>query len=203
MTLVSNEEQLEAQDSKMIKNELILEKNIIGSFLLGLEDEYSKVRIAMISTISKICKKSKKLFSIGIHFIMDMFSDEIDEVRKFAIDSVCSIGEIYKISKEELETSMSILKDFSPYIRHSIHHLFSFILVPNIDCLSILIGELFSNLIRYPQDKFNIFKSLKNLGKKHSNMSEYLIEKILNLNEFLINPEPMIDDLCKELKRRK
>eukprot|EP01080_Neovahlkampfia_damariscottae_P002803 gene2803-4211_t len=194
MTLVSNEESQEG-DEKTIKNELILEKNIIGSFLLGLEDEFSLVRIAMISSISKICKKSTDLFSIGIHFIMDMFSDEIDEVRKFAIDSVCIIGEIYKISKEELETSMSILKDFSPYIRHSIHHLFSFIIVPNIECLSILIGELFSNLLRYPQDKFNIFKSLKNLGQKHSDMAEFLIEKILNLNQFLINPEPMIDDL--------
>jgi hypothetical protein len=194
------EEEEDQDEAKSIDSNELLKKNIVGTFLLGLEDEFSQVRKAMISSICKLCKKSTKLFSIGIHFMMDMFSDEIDEVRKFAIDSVCSIGESYKISKEELEISMSILKDFSPYIRHSIHHLFTFILLPNIECLKILIAELFSNLIRYPQDKFNIFKSLKSLGNKHPMIAEYLVEHLLNLNEFLINPESNIDDFCKQRK---
>lgn len=172
-----------------------IDNDIIGAFILGLEDDNSQVRVSAVQSIFKNSHKSNELFKLGIYYLIDTFTDEIDRVRLLAIDNVTRLGIKFQISKDQYEVILPIFKDHSSIIRHSIYHLLRYTIIEDKNYLKDLINELLNNILKFPQDKQNIYKTLKCLGENHIKMINFLVDELLNFDKFLLNPEPKIDDI--------
>lgn len=172
-----------------------IDNDIIGAFILGLEDDHSQVRISTIESIFKISKKTNELFKIGLYHLIDAFTDEIDNVRLLAIDNVTNLGSKFTISKDQYEIILPIFKDHSSIIRHSIYHLLRNVIINDRNYLKNLVNELLNNILRFPQDKQNIYKTLKLLGENHMESINFLVSDLLNFDKYLLNAEPKMDDI--------
>ena len=75
---------------------LALQVNLValgscGAFVHGLEDECLSVRSASVEALTKLAIGDQELAMIALDFLVDMFNDEIEQVRLKAIESLTAI----------------------------------------------------------------------------------------------------------------
>ena len=63
-----------------------------GAFVHGLEDECLSVRSASVEALTKLSIGDQELAMIALDFLVDMFNDEIEQVRLKAIESLTAIS---------------------------------------------------------------------------------------------------------------
>ena len=63
-----------------------------GAFVHGLEDECLSVRSASVEALTKLAIGDQELAMIALDFLVDMFNDEIEQVRLKAIESLTAIS---------------------------------------------------------------------------------------------------------------
>jgi len=139
----------------------LLETGACGAFVHGLEDEFQEVRQAATTSICKLALKDEEFaescidslvgmwpfnlkfsfsfsFSFGLPItitplplLVDMFNDEIDEIRITAIESLMTLGAERGITlkEDQLQIVLSNLEDASGEIRSVLHNLLGFALV--------------------------------------------------------------------------
>ena len=76
---------------------LTLQVNLValgscGAFVHGLEDECLSVRSASVEALTKLSIGDQELAMIALDFLVDMFNDEIEQVRLKAIESLTAIS---------------------------------------------------------------------------------------------------------------
>lgn len=81
-----------------------------GALVHGLEDEFLEVRTATVDTLCKLAISNPKFAVLSLDFLVDMFNDEIEDVRIKAIASLTAISKHITLREDQLETMLSSLE---------------------------------------------------------------------------------------------
>ncbi|CAH2209477.1 jg18862, partial [Pararge aegeria aegeria] len=93
-----------------------------------------------------------QVFAItSLDFLVDMFNDEIEDVRLRAIDSLTRISHHIVLREDQLEIILGALEDYSMDVREGLHRMLGSCTVASKTCLEMCIDKILENLKRYPQ----------------------------------------------------
>ena len=171
------------------------------------------------SLLSLLRMTSYTFSRTALSHLINIFSDDIDQVRQCAIDAVTHLGnhgissmssspssssllsssspnEMLRFNEEQLQIILVLLEDSNVNIRSSVHSLLSVVHLSNSSCVHAAIRALLTtNMNKYPSDLPSIYRTLKHLGLNHHSIVELLIEELLRLERYYMLPEQMVDDL--------
>ncbi|XP_063238652.1 integrator complex subunit 4 isoform X2 [Bacillus rossius redtenbacheri] len=165
-----------------------------GAFVQGLEDEYLEVRSATVEAVCKLSLDNPQFAVMALDFLVDMFNDEIEDVRLMAIDSLTKISRHIELREDQLETILGALKDFSVMVREGLHRMLAASCLGSKDCLQMCVDALVDNLKKYPMDRVSTWQCLQKLGQSHAEMTLYLVPQLLNIHPFFDTPEPDVEN---------
>uniref|UniRef100_A0A3Q3VUX3 Integrator complex subunit 4 n=1 Tax=Mola mola TaxID=94237 RepID=A0A3Q3VUX3_MOLML len=165
-----------------------------GAFVHGLEDEMFEVRIAAVEALCKLARSSPSFAEKCLDFLVDMFNDEIEEVRLKSIHVLREISTHITLREDQLDTVLAVLEDSSRDIREALHELICYTNVSTKECIQLALLELLKNLNKYPTDRNSVWKCLKFLGSRHPTLVLPLVPELLSTHPYFDTPEPDMDD---------
>ncbi|KAG8034468.1 hypothetical protein G9C98_007544 [Cotesia typhae] len=165
-----------------------------GAFIHGLEDEFLEVRTAAVESLCTLSLERPAIARIALDFMVDMFNDEIQDVRIKAIESLRKMSTSVTLQEDQLETILCALEDFSDEVREGLHATLAASRLATRNCLHMCVNRLIDNLARYPQDKDSIRSCLAALGASHPYLTLPLVPQLLGRHPFFDTPEPDVDD---------
>ncbi len=84
----------------MIDQVTLLRSGSCGAFVHSLEDEFMEVRLAAVMSMGHLCMLSSSFGSLSLDYLVDMFNDEIENVRLLAINCLrkvqCSMCAVHR-----------------------------------------------------------------------------------------------------------
>ncbi|XP_026462892.1 integrator complex subunit 4-like [Ctenocephalides felis] len=131
---------------------------------------------------------------MSLDFLVDMFNDEIEDVRLKAISSLSKISENIVLREDQLETILGALEDFSVEVREGLHDMLGSCNLASADCLQMLLEKLLDTLQKYPQDKVSTWGCTMRVGSRHPSFVLMLAPQLIQVHPFLEQAEPNIDD---------
>ncbi|CAN9493056.1 unnamed protein product [Ophioblennius macclurei] len=165
-----------------------------GAFVHGLEDEMFEVRIAAVEALSQLAQSSAGFAEKCLDFLVDMFNDEIEEVRLQSIHVLREISTHITLREDQLDTVLAVLEDSSRDIREALHELLCYTNVSTKECIQLALLELLKNLHKYPTDRNSVWKCLRFLGSRHPTLVLPLAPELLSTHPYFDTPEPDMDD---------
>ncbi|XP_077466840.1 integrator complex subunit 4 isoform X2 [Stigmatopora argus] len=165
-----------------------------GAFVHGLEDEMFEVRIAAVEAVCRLAGSSPAFADKCLDFLVDMFNDEIEEVRLQSIHVLRQISTHITLREDQLDTVLAVLEDSSRDIREALHELLCYANVSTKECVQLALLELLKNLNKYPADRNSVWKCLKFLGGRHPMLVLPLVPELLSTHPYFDTPEPDMDD---------
>ncbi|XP_043476847.1 integrator complex subunit 4 [Leptopilina heterotoma] len=165
-----------------------------GAFIHGLEDEYLEVRTAAVESLCALSLEQPCIACVSLDFMVDMFNDEIQDVRLKAIESLRKMSASVTLREDQLQTILGALEDFSGEVREGLHATLGASRLATRNCLQMCVTRLLENLTRYPQDKESIRSCLAELGASHPYLTLPLVPQMLGRHPFFDTPEPDVDD---------
>ncbi|XP_060903234.1 integrator complex subunit 4 [Labrus mixtus] len=165
-----------------------------GAFVHGLEDEMFEVRIAAVEALCQLARSSPTFAEKCLDFLVDMFNDEIEEVRLQSIHVLREISTHITLREDQLDTVLAVLEDSSRDIREALHELICYTNVSTKECIQLALLELLKNLNKYPTDRNSVWKCLKFLGSRHPTLVLPLVPELLSTHPYFDTPEPDMDD---------
>ncbi|XP_068615644.1 integrator complex subunit 4 [Brachionichthys hirsutus] len=165
-----------------------------GAFVHGLEDELFEVRIAAVEALCQLARSSPSFAEKCLDFLVDMFNDEIEEVRLQSIHVLRRISTHITLREDQLDTVLAVLEDSSRDIREALHELICYTNVSTKECVQLALLELLKNLNKYPTDRDSVWKCLKFLGSRHPTLVLPLVPELLSTHPYFDTPEPDMDD---------
>ncbi|XP_066588194.1 integrator complex subunit 4 [Prorops nasuta] len=165
-----------------------------GAFIHGLEDEFLEVRTAAVEALCTLSLEQSSIAKIALDFMVDMFNDEIQDVRLRAIESLRKISASVTLREDQLETILGALEDFSREVREGLHATLAASRLATRNCLLMCVKRLLFNLTRYPQDKESIRSCLAALGASHPYLALPLVPQLLGKHPVFDMPEPDVDE---------
>ncbi|XP_012253006.2 integrator complex subunit 4 [Athalia rosae] len=165
-----------------------------GAFIHGLEDEFLEVRTAAVEALCSLSLEQPNIARISLDFMVDMFNDEIQDVRLRAIESLRKISASVTLREDQLETILGALEDFSGEVREGLHATLGTSRLATRNCLHMCVNRLLDNLSRYPEDKESIRVCLASLGASHPYLTLPLVPQLLGRHPFFDTPEPDVDE---------
>ncbi|XP_043515700.1 integrator complex subunit 4 [Frieseomelitta varia] len=165
-----------------------------GAFIHGLEDEFLEVRTAAVEALCTLSLEQPNIARISLDFMVDMFNDEIQDVRLRAIESLRKMSASVTLREDQLETILGALEDFSGEVREGLHATLAASQLATRNCLHMCVNRLLDNLSRYPQDKESIRNCLAALGASHPYLTLPLVPQLLGRHPFFDTPEPDVDE---------
>lgn len=165
-----------------------------GAFVYGLEDEKKDVRMAALDSLCKLSKSHPKFAERSMDHIVDMFNDEIDDIRLKAILSLQYIDNV-ALRDDQVEIILTALDSPSMDIREALHRMLSDVHLTSPYSLRRCIETILINLSRYPQDRLSIFECFKSLGQNHGDYVYMLVNELLAVHPYLkLSEQSLIDD---------
>ncbi|KYM75326.1 Integrator complex subunit 4 [Atta colombica] len=165
-----------------------------GAFIHGLEDEFLEVRTAAVEALCTLSLEQPSIARISLDFMVDMFNDEIQDVRLRAIESLKKMSSSVTLQEDQLETILGALEDFSGEVREGLHAMLAASHLATTNCLYMCVNRLLDNLSRYPQDRESIRSCLAELGASHPYLTLPLVPQLLGRHPFFDTPEPDVDE---------
>uniref|UniRef100_A0AAV2J526 Integrator complex subunit 4 n=2 Tax=Percomorphaceae TaxID=1489872 RepID=A0AAV2J526_KNICA len=165
-----------------------------GAFVHGLEDEMFEVRIAAVEALCQLARSSASFAEKCLDFLVDMFNDEIEEVRLQSIHVLREISTHITLREDQLDTVLAVLEDSSRDIREALHELLCYTNVSTKECIQLALLELLKNLNKYPTDRNSVWKCLKFVGQRHPTLVLPLVPELLSTHPYFDTPEPDMDD---------
>lgn len=178
----------------------IISNGACGAFVHGLEDEFLEVRTTALTSICKLARKNSFFANQCLDFLVDMFNDEIEDVRLKAIQVLQDIAHHIKLRPDQLDEILHALKDSWLDIRESLHTLLATCKLSTTSCVTAAVDALLDNLRRYPQDKRSIHRCLKHVGINHPELVLALVPQLLLIHPYFDGVEPSVQDgeyICK------
>ncbi|XP_067841723.1 integrator complex subunit 4 [Heptranchias perlo] len=172
----------------------LINSGACGAFVHGLEDEMYEVRIAAVESLCTLAQASASFAEKCLDFLVDMFNDEIEEVRLGSIHALRKISSHIRLREDQLDTVLAVLEDSSRDIREALHELVCYTNVSTKDGIHLALVELLKNLAKYPTDRNSIWKCLKYLGSRHPTLVLPLVPELLSTHPYFDTPEPDMDD---------
>jgi integrator complex subunit 4 len=165
-----------------------------GAILLALEDEFEEIRNSALDSIRKL--SINKEFAVeAINFIVDMFHDEVSNVRVNAIFTLSVFNEKLIFTPSQLESLLMLLKEDSDNeVRKFTYKTLGNSIVDQKNLLKSIILNLQDNLKRFPCDSKMIYCSLENLIKSNisllaGSVGQLIIDLQLLSSSQLSSPE--------------
>ncbi|XP_067889163.1 integrator complex subunit 4 isoform X1 [Heterodontus francisci] len=172
----------------------LINSGACGAFVHGLEDEMYEVRNAAVESLCMLAQASASFAEKCLDFLVDMFNDEIEEVRLGSIHALRKISCHIRLREDQLDTVLAVLEDSSRDIREALHELLCYTNVSTKDGIHLALVELLKNLAKYPTDRNSIWKCLKYLGSRHPTLVLPLVPELLSTHPYFDTPEPDMDD---------
>ncbi|XP_060033317.1 integrator complex subunit 4 [Erinaceus europaeus] len=172
----------------------LIESGACGAFVHGLEDEMYEVRIAAVEALCMLAQSSPAFAEKCLDFLVDMFNDEIEEVRLQSIHTMRKISNNITLREDQLDTVLAVLEDSSRDIREALHELLCCTNVSTKEGIHLALVELLKNLSKYPTDRDSIWKCLKFLGSRHPTLVLPLVPELLSTHPYFDTAEPDMDD---------
>ncbi|KAK6485939.1 integrator complex subunit 4-like [Huso huso] len=172
----------------------LIDSGACGAFVHGLEDEMFEVRIAAVEALCTLAQSSSSFAEKCLDFLVDMFNDEIEEVRLQSIHVLRQISNNITLREDQLDTVLAVLEDSSRDIREALHELLCYTNVSTKECIQLALVELLKNLTKYPTDRNSVWKCLKFLGARHPTLVLPLVPELLSTHPYFDTPEPDMDD---------
>uniref|UniRef100_A0A8C1GQW9 Integrator complex subunit 4 n=1 Tax=Cyprinus carpio TaxID=7962 RepID=A0A8C1GQW9_CYPCA len=172
----------------------LIDSGACGAFVHGLEDEMYEVRIAAVEALCSLAQSSTSFAEKCLDFLVDMFNDEIEEVRLQSIHVLRQIFSHITLREDQLDTVLAVLEDSSRDICEALHELLCFTNVSTKDCIQLALVELLKNLTKYPTDRSSVWKCLKFLGARHPTLVLPIVPELLSTHPYFDTPEPDMDD---------
>uniref|UniRef100_A0A8C1GK89 Integrator complex subunit 4 n=1 Tax=Cyprinus carpio TaxID=7962 RepID=A0A8C1GK89_CYPCA len=101
----------------------LIDSGACGAFVHGLEDEMYEVRISAVEALCSLAQSSPSFAEKCLDFLVDMFNDEIEEVRLQSIHVLRQISTHITLREDQLDTVLAVLEDSSRDIREALHEL--------------------------------------------------------------------------------
>nr|CAD7442838.1 unnamed protein product [Timema bartmani] len=131
-----------------------------------------EVRYASVESVCQLSLDNPQFAHMSLDFLVDMFNDEIEDVRIKAIDSLTRISRHIVLREDQLETILGALKDFSMDVREGLHKMLASCRLSSKNCLQMCVESLLENLKKYPMqqpfhslDPPQTHRATKELGK--------------------------------------
>ncbi|KHJ40957.1 HEAT repeat protein [Trichuris suis] len=140
--------------------------------------------------------ENKEFAQKCLDFLVDMFNDEIDEVRLNAIKHLARLCPFVTVGEEQLRSIYNGLVDSSPDSREAIREVLACCRLESSFCLELTLNALTNNLLRNPEDKFSVWNCAKQLGCRLSGLVLPLACDLLTLHPYYEGAEPKINDPC-------
>ncbi|TSR87334.1 Integrator complex subunit 4 [Bagarius yarrelli] len=172
----------------------LIDSGACGAFVHGLEDEMYEVRIAAVEALCSLALSSPSFAEKCLDFLVDMFNDEIEEVRLQSIHVLRQISTHITLREDQLDTVLAVLEDSSRDIREALHELLCYTNVSTKECVQLALLELLKNLAKYPTDRNSVWKCLKFLGSRHPTLVLPIVPELLSTHPYFDTPEPDMDD---------
>lgn len=172
----------------------LMSSGACGAFVHGLEDEFLEVRSAAVESLCELSICNPQFANMALDFLVDMFNDEIEDVRLIAIDSLRMISEYIILRDDQLETILGALEDFSQEVREGLHRMLASCRMATTAGLKMCVEKLLDNLKRYPQDKRSTYRCLQKVGSKHPELVLPLVPQFLNIHPFFDTAEPDVEN---------
>uniref|UniRef100_A0A8C1I9N2 Integrator complex subunit 4 n=1 Tax=Cyprinus carpio TaxID=7962 RepID=A0A8C1I9N2_CYPCA len=172
----------------------LIDSGACGAFVHGLEDEMYEVRISAVEALCSLAQSSPSFAEKCLDFLVDMFNDEIEEVRLQSIHVLRQISTHITLREDQLDTVLAVLEDSSRDIREALHELLCYTNVSTKDCIQLALVELLKNLTKYPTDRNSVWKCLKFLGARHPTLVLPIVPELLSTHPYFDTPEPDMDD---------
>ncbi|XP_045620866.1 integrator complex subunit 4 [Procambarus clarkii] len=171
-----------------------------GAFVHGLEDEFLEVRNAALDSLCALALNNEYFANQSLDFLVDMFNDEIEEVRLKAIQVLQQVAAHIILRADQLEEILHALKDTSLEIRECLHTFLGTTILSTIACVKLCVTGLLDNLRRYQQDRRSIHRCLRRLGSNHPILVQALVPQLLVIHPYFDGVEPSVQDgeyICK------
>ncbi|KTF77987.1 hypothetical protein cypCar_00042700 [Cyprinus carpio] len=146
----------------------LIDSGACGAFVHGLEDEMYEVRISAVEALCSLAQSSPSFAEKCLDFLVDMFNDEIEEVRLQSIHVLRQISTHITLREDQLDTVLAVLE--------------------------LALVELLKNLTKYPTDRNSVWKCLKFLGARHPTLVLPIVPELLSTHPYFDTPEPDMDD---------
>ncbi|XP_076846928.1 integrator complex subunit 4 [Brachyhypopomus gauderio] len=172
----------------------LIDSGACGAFVHGLEDEMYEVRTASVEALCTLAQSSPSFAEKCLDFLVDMFNDEIEEVRLQSIHALRQISINITLREDQLDTVLAVLEDSSRDIREALHELLCYTNVSTKECIQLALLELLKNLTKYPTDRNSVWKCLKFLGARHPTLVLPIVPELLSTHPYFDTPEPDMDD---------
>ncbi|XP_013148418.1 PREDICTED: integrator complex subunit 4 [Papilio polytes] len=173
-------------------------RNVSDRFLLQTLDKQlmsnMKVRTAAVEAVCQLSQESAMFATTSLDFLVDMFNDEIEDVRVRAINSLTKMSHHIVLREDQLEIILGALEDFSMDVREGLHRMLGSCTVASKTCLEMCIDKILENLKRYPQDKRSTFRCVQRMGSAHAALVLPLATRLLAVHPFFDMPEPDVED---------
>lgn len=195
-----------------------------GALVHGLEDEFLEVRTAAVDSMCRLALSNPPFAIMSLDFLVDMFNDEIEDVRLKAISSLTSISRHIILREDQLETMLSALEvnfksssnmivrkttsffnqqDYSVEVREELHLMLGACKVSTQNCLLMVVQKVLDVLSKYPQDKLSAFGCMQRIGKKHPEICMSLVSQLLQDHPFFDSAEKDVEDPTCEFTKMK
>lgn len=195
-----------------------------GALVHGLEDEFLEVRTAAVDSMCRLALSNPPFAIMSLDFLVDMFNDEIEDVRLKAISSLTSISRHIILREDQLETMLSALEvrfesngslwpwsfniffvfiqqDYSVEVREELHLMLGACKVSTQNCLLMVVQKVLDVLSKYPQDKLSAFGCMQRIGTKHPEICMSLVSQLLQDHPFFDSAEKDVEDpTCQSTK---
>ncbi|EFX70011.1 hypothetical protein DAPPUDRAFT_328539 [Daphnia pulex] len=172
----------------------LIHSGACGAFVHGLEDEFMEVRSASLDSLCLLALSNPRFATLSLDFLVDMFNDEIEEVRLKAIDCMTKISQLIVLREDQLEIILGVLEDSNVEIREGLHRMLGACRLSTKACLKLCVQALLDNLKRYSQDKRSIWRCLQLLGPRHPDLTLLLVPELLTVHPFFDMPEADVED---------
>ncbi|SPP78108.1 integrator complex subunit 4 [Drosophila guanche] len=172
----------------------IIASGACGALIHGLEDEFLEVRTAAVSSMCKLALSRSDFALTSLDFLVDMFNDEIEDVRLKAIYSLTAIARHIVLREDQLETMLSSLEDYSVDVREGLHLMLGACRVSTQTCLLMVVQKLLDVLAKYPQDRHSTYACMRKIGQKHPHLVMAVAVHLLYVHPFFETPERDVED---------
>ena len=101
----SSDSQIQEEDSISL-----ISSGACGAFIHGLEDEYLEVRSECVVSLGKLASSCPEFAAKSIDFLVDMFNDEIENVRLMSIQALCKITHYVLLTDDQIDIVLPVLE---------------------------------------------------------------------------------------------
>lgn len=125
---------------------------------------------------------------------MDMFNDEIHDVRLKALKMFPLLGQGVELREDQLEMVLTVLQDASLDIREGLRMILPTFRYSSAKLIKTVYAELLNNFKQYPSDHSQICSCLANLGGRNGGLVLEDAAMYLNIHPYLQSAEPKSED---------